>query len=106
MREKGVRVPKTGDPVTDRRGQVIGYITSCSLDGEGYLLGLAYVDKRYNRPGTRIGIFNLPRRPRSEKAREDLSPGDRVLLHDQAVVLGRFPIKKRGQPVDWLGLEE
>jgi len=106
MREKGVRVPKTGDPVTDRRGQVIGYITSCSLDSEGYLLGLAYVDKRYNRPGTRIGIFNLPRRPRLEKAREDLSPGDRVLLHDQAVVLSRFPIKKRGQPVDWLGLEE
>ena len=106
MREKGVRVPKTGDPVTDRRGQVIGYVTSCSLDAQGYLLGLAYVEKRYNRPGVQIGIFNLPSRPRAEKAREELTPGDRVLLHDEAVVLSRFPVKKRGRPVDWLGLGE
>jgi glycine hydroxymethyltransferase len=105
MRAKGVRVPSLGDPVTDRRGQVIGHVTSCSLDSEGYLLGLAYVGERHNRPGTRIGIFNLPSRPRPEKAREDLVPGDRVLLHDEAIILSRFPIKQRGQPVDWLGLE-
>ena len=105
MRDKGVRVPKTGDPVTDRRGQVIGHVTSCSIDAEGYLLGLAYVDKRHNRPGTRIGIFNLPRQARPEKPWADLAPGDRVLLHDEAIILSRFPIKKRGQPVDWLGLE-
>ncbi|MDH7486720.1 MAG: glycine cleavage system aminomethyltransferase GcvT [Anaerolineae bacterium] len=104
MREKGVRVPKTGDPVTDKRGQVIGYVTSCSLDSEGYLLGLAYVEKRYNRPGTPIAIFNLPSRPQPEKSPQELQPGDRVLLHDEAVVLSRFPVKKRGRPVDWLGL--
>jgi glycine hydroxymethyltransferase len=105
MRDKGVRVPKMGDPVTDRRGKVIGHVTSCSIDSEGYLLGLAYVDKRHNRPGTRIGIFNLPQRPRAEKVREELTAGDRVLLHDEAIVLSRFPVKMRGQPVDWLGLE-
>jgi glycine hydroxymethyltransferase len=105
MRDKGVRVAKLGDPVTDRRGRVIGYVTSCSLDQEGYLLGLAIVEERYNRPGMPIGVFNLPARARPEKAPEELEPGDRVLLHDDAVVLSRFPVKERGQPVDWLGLE-
>jgi glycine hydroxymethyltransferase len=104
MSEKGVRVPKLGDPVTDRRGQVIGYVTSCSMDRAGYLLGLAYVDKRQSRPGSDIGILNLPSRPQEARAWEELSPGDRVLLHDPAVILTRFPLKKRGEPVNWLGL--
>jgi glycine hydroxymethyltransferase len=106
MRDKGVRVPKLGDPVTDRRGRVIGHVTSCALDLEGYLLGLAIVEKKHTKAGTPIGIFNLPARARPEKPREELEPGDRVLLPDEAVILSRFPVKQRGRPVDWLGLEE
>ena len=66
-------------------------MTSCAIDSQGYLLGLAYVDKRYNREGEQIGIFNLPKKVPPRKAMDELSAGDQVLLHDEATVLTRFP---------------
>ncbi|HID61229.1 MAG TPA: aminomethyl transferase family protein [Anaerolineae bacterium] len=103
MNEKGVRVPKTGDPVVNKRGKYIGVVTSCAIDSQGYLLGLAYVDKRYNREGERIGIFALPGKVPPGKSMDELTAGDRVLLHDEATVLTRFPTPEeketwRGKP--------
>ena len=43
MNDKGVRRPESGDPVLDRRGKVVGHVTSCAIDSEGYLLGQAIV---------------------------------------------------------------
>jgi len=37
MNQKGVRRPGTSCPVVNRQGQVIGHVTSCSIDSEGYL---------------------------------------------------------------------
>ena len=91
MNEKGVRVPKTGDPVVNKRGKYVGAVTSCAIDSQGYLLGLAYVDKRYNREGEQIGIFSLPEKVPPGKTMDELTPGDQVLLHDEATVLTRFP---------------
>ncbi|NIO71533.1 MAG: glycine cleavage system aminomethyltransferase GcvT [Anaerolineae bacterium] len=91
MNEKGVRVPKTGDPVVNKRGKYIGVVTSCAIDSQGYLLGLAYVDKRYNREGEQIGIFTLPGKVPPCKGMDELTAGDKVLLHDEATVLTRFP---------------
>ncbi len=34
-----------GDPVMDTKGKVIGVVTSCAIDKEGFLTGLAYVEK-------------------------------------------------------------
>jgi glycine hydroxymethyltransferase len=91
MDQKGVRRPNTGDPVVNRRGQVIGYVTSCSIDVEGFLLGLAIVNRRYAEEGATIGIFVLPARAQTEKQKPDLDMGDRVLLPIDATVLLRFP---------------
>jgi glycine hydroxymethyltransferase len=91
MNEKGVRVPKTGDPVVNKRGKYVGVVTSCAIDSQGYLLGLAYVDKRYNREGEQIGVFPLPGKVPPCKAMDELTAGDQVLLHDEATVLTRFP---------------
>jgi len=95
MNEKGVRMPSLGDPVLNKRGKVIGNVTSCSLDSNGYLLGLALVDKRFSKEGTPIGIFVLPhhqgRHLPPEKPKDQLREGDRVLLHEGATVLSRFP---------------
>ncbi|MFB0536553.1 MAG: glycine cleavage system aminomethyltransferase GcvT, partial [Anaerolineae bacterium] len=104
MNEKGVRVPKTGDPVVNKRGKYIGVVTSCAIDSHGYLLGLAYVEKRYNREGEQIGIFNVPAKAPPCKAMDELTAGDQVLLHDEATVLPRFPDDEeketwRGKPV-------
>lgn len=94
MSQKGVRRPNTGDPVANKRGQVIGHVTSCSIDVEGYLLGLAIVDRRYTEEGLPIGIFVLPPKAQAEKQKPDLEMGDRILLPTEATVLSRFPAKK------------
>jgi glycine hydroxymethyltransferase len=91
MNQKGVRRPNTGDPVVNKRGQAIGYVTSCSIDVEGYLLGLSIVNRRYTEEGTPIGIFVLPSKARDEKQKPELEMGDKVLLPVDATVLLRFP---------------
>jgi len=88
MNEKGVPPPKEGDPVVNRRGRCIGWVTSCAADGEGYLVGMAYAEKRHTQPGSSIGIFNLRRKPQSDLA--DIHLGDGVLLHNSATILPRF----------------
>ncbi len=95
MNQKGVRRPSTHAPLVNKQGQVIGYVTSCSIDSEGYLLGLAIVDIRYATEGTPVGIFVLPEKPLSEKQKPELNLGDKVLLHADATVLRRFPAKKK-----------
>ena len=60
MNDRGVRMPKTGDPVINKKGQAIGYVTSAAVDVDGIILGLAYVQSRYAKPGDEIGIFNVP----------------------------------------------
>jgi glycine cleavage system T protein len=92
MNDKGVRMPKTGDPVVNRKGRAVGWVTSAAVDVDGYILGLAYVESRYHRAGDEIGIFSLPSRPVKEKDdKADLAPGDMVQLPDAATILTRFP---------------
>ncbi len=92
MNERGVRMPKTGDPVVNRRGRAVGWVTSAAVDVDGRILGLAYVESRYHREGDEIGIFSLPARPVVEKEdKADLAPGDQVQLPDAATILTRFP---------------
>ena len=87
VNDKGVRRPHTGDPVVNRKGQHIGYVTSCSIDTEGYLLGMAIVERRYNVPATPIAIFPLG----GKSLEEALLRGKRVALPVEATVLTRFP---------------
>ncbi|MEJ2207427.1 MAG: glycine cleavage system aminomethyltransferase GcvT [Anaerolineae bacterium] len=92
MNDKGVRMPKTGDPVVNRRGRAIGWVTSAAVDVDGWIVGLAYVEGRYHREGDEIGIFSLPSRPVVEKEdKADLAPGDQIQLPDTATILSRFP---------------
>jgi len=93
--QKGVRRPHTGDPVVNKKGQHIGQVTSCSIDTEGYLLGLAIVEKRYNVPETPIAIFPLG----GKSLEEALLRGKRVALPVEATVLTRFPEKEGRQRV-------
>jgi len=97
MNEKGVRMAKLGDPVVDKRGKYIGRVTSCALDSEGFQIGLAYVDRKYNREGTQIGIIPLPHgKVPPTKSMEELSLGDKMLLQEWATVLTRFPERGNG----------
>ena len=94
MNEKGVRVPRLGDPVLDRRGRVIGTVTSCAQDGEGYLLGMAMVEKSAGvGEGSSIHIIAMPERM-PEPLKPFAPPGARALVPDAATVLSRFPPRK------------
>jgi glycine hydroxymethyltransferase len=84
--------------VVNKQGQVIGHVTSCSIDAEGFLLGLAIVDRRYTVEDTPIGIFVLPEKHVVEKAKPELAISDKALPHIEATVLQRFPEKKRVEP--------
>ena len=93
VNQKGVRRPHTGDPVVNKKGRQIGQVTSCSLDTEGYLMGLAIVQKRYNQPETPLAIFTL----RGKSLEEGLLRRKRVALPVEATVLTRFP-EREGEP--------
>ncbi|HCS39225.1 MAG TPA: glycine cleavage system aminomethyltransferase GcvT [Anaerolineaceae bacterium] len=89
--EKGVRMAHNGDPVMDAKGKVIGKVTSCAIDKEGFLTGQAFVETRCALVNTPISIFqgaeNL-----SPVAPASLETGDRISLPTPAVVVSRFPI--------------
>jgi glycine hydroxymethyltransferase len=88
--EQRVRKAHYGDPVMDERGRVIGRVTSCATDSEGYFLGQAFVDKRYAEKGTLVYIYqDVSKRPGKNLA--ELSDGERVTLPDSAKILSRFP---------------
>jgi glycine hydroxymethyltransferase len=90
LRERGGPVPDQGDRVVDRRGRVIGQVTSCAMDTKGYLVGMAYIDRRFEEPGEEIHLLAPAREP-TEKPLEELEIGDRVALATEGVVLKRFP---------------
>lgn len=87
--EKGVRMAHNGDPVVDRKGRVIGYVTSCAVDMEGYLTGQAFIERKSAEENTPIGIFQGAPKA-AGKAPADLTTGDRVALPTPAVVVSRF----------------
>ncbi len=88
--EKTVRMAHNGDPVLDLKGKVIGVITSCAMDSEGYIMGLAMVDKAYREEGTPIVIYQNCEKT-VLKAPGELKPGDRMTLPGQAEIISRYP---------------
>jgi glycine hydroxymethyltransferase len=99
MKSKGIKMAKSEDPIVDERGQYIGRVTSCALV-EGIQLGMAYVDKTFAQEGRKISIFMLARGGKisPEPSKDKLTRGDKVLLHQEAVVLSRFA-EEKSKPV-------
>jgi len=94
---KGVRMIKNGALVVNRRTQkVIGTVTSCALDTVGFQIGMALVDRQNTREETRIGIFPEAGTKTKEKGkgRDSVPLGERVPLHEEAVVISRFPAER------------
>jgi glycine hydroxymethyltransferase len=88
--EKGVRMAHHGDPVLDRKGRVIGVVTSCAVDSEGFLTGQAFLELKSAEEGTPISIFQGAPKT-AGKAPAEMKTGDRINLPTQAVVITRFP---------------
>ncbi len=91
VKEKPVPVAHLGDPVLDRRGRVIGRVTSCVLGGDGYLVGLAWVDKSATKVGTPLYILpGASRRKAAIKPPAEWQDGDQAVVPVPAEVVKRF----------------
>lgn len=95
MNEKGVRRPEGGDPLLDARGKVVGTVTSCSLDSEGYLLGQALVSVEMSKVNTAVWVYQLGGGKRDITVPKEIKPGARLPMPDAATILTRFPSKKK-----------
>ena len=88
--EKGVRMAHLGDPVVDWRGRVVGHVTSCAVDKDGFLTGQAFVESKLAVKGTIIYIYQGAPKD-SSKTLGTLKVGERVILPSPAHILRRFP---------------
>ncbi|HEX7976780.1 MAG TPA: glycine cleavage system aminomethyltransferase GcvT, partial [Anaerolineales bacterium] len=87
--EKGVRMAHGGDPVLDKRGRVVGWVTSCAVDAEGFLTGQAFLELKSAEEGTPILIYQgAP--DKTGKAPAELRVGDKASLPTLATVASRF----------------
>ena len=92
--EEHVAMIGQGDVVVNRKGKVIGAVTSCSIDTAGRLTGLAYVQEPHHLRDTRLGVYRLGSRNWGSQSLEDLKPGDRLELPEDITVIERFLNKK------------
>ncbi|MBN1178901.1 MAG: glycine cleavage system aminomethyltransferase GcvT [Anaerolineae bacterium] len=87
--EKGGPMPNQGDRVADRRGRVVGQVTSCARDTDGAMVGMATVDQRFADVGSVVNVLAIAREP-TGKPLDELDLGDRVVLGSEAEVVRRF----------------
>ncbi len=95
MDERAVRRAELGDPVLDRRGKVVGTVTSCAIDADGYLLGQAVVPLDLAEPGMPLAIYQLGGGQRNLKVPDQVGLGARLPRPDTATVLSRFPARNK-----------
>ena len=95
MDSKGVRAPHPGDPLVDVRGRVVGKVTSCSIDEEGYSLGQAYIRLTHAEEGTPLWVYAGASQTRPGKPFGELVIGDKTVVPSPATVLSRFPKRKK-----------
>ncbi|MCX7959130.1 MAG: hypothetical protein N3B13_08795, partial [Deltaproteobacteria bacterium] len=95
MANKISRPAKQKDIVVNAQGVAIGYVTSSAFNGEGFQVGLAYVDRRHIKEGAKIGIYCSPSTKANVNIGDDVKPGDRLVLPEPATILSRFERKKK-----------
>ncbi|MEK7311738.1 MAG: glycine cleavage system aminomethyltransferase GcvT, partial [Chloroflexota bacterium] len=101
---KSGRMAHNGDPVFDDKGSVIGEVTCCSIDTEGYRLGQAWIKMTHGKEGTPIAILQgageayakaspKPATQAEVEAAVSAAAG-KLRPPEAATVLSRFPKKK------------
>lgn len=87
---KGSRPPHQGDALVDDRGRIVGIVTSCSIDSEGYQLGQAYVKLANAKVNTKLSVFAGSHKGKAPKANE-VKFGKRMTVPDTVTIISRFP---------------
>ena len=94
MDNKGARPAHTGDPIVDRRGRVVGIVTSCSIDSDGYQLGQVYLKNSNNEVGAQYFVFSGSERTKMKPV-DNLSIGSKTVMPEAVTILSRFPSRKK-----------
>jgi glycine hydroxymethyltransferase len=94
LNARGARPPQQGDPLVDDRGRVVGVVTSCAIDSEGYQLGQAYLKQDFQKADTPVMVFAGSARTKLKKDFGALTLGDKAPVPVPATVLTRFPKRK------------
>ncbi|MFN2123426.1 MAG: hypothetical protein ACK2UP_08010, partial [Candidatus Promineifilaceae bacterium] len=82
-------------PILDRRGKVVGLVTSCAIDQDGFLLGQAVLPLEMTAPDTPVYIYQLGGGQRDIRVPKGYDQGARLPMPDGATVLTRFPLRKK-----------
>lgn len=90
MDNKGARPAHHGDPIVDSRGRVVGVVTSCSIDTEGYQLGQALMNKDFRSTGTQLAVFAGSARAKA-KDMSNIGIGQKVTMPEPVTIVSRFP---------------
>ncbi len=82
------------DVIVNRKGRVVGWVTSCSINSDGRLVGLAFVQEPHHERGTRLGVYRAGKDTWAAEPLQELTFGDRIMLPEDITVLPRFLNKK------------
>jgi len=94
MDNKGARPAHEGDPIVDKRGRVVGIVTSCSVDSDGYQLGHALMKFGFVKRNTKLNVFAGSGRAKV-KSLSGLKIGDKATMPETLTVIRRFPLPKK-----------
>jgi glycine hydroxymethyltransferase len=95
MDNKGLRAPHPGDPLVDARGRVVGVVTSCSIDSDGYQSGQGYIKLSHADEGTPLLVYAGAEKADLKKPFGKLVVGDKTVVPSAVTVLSRFPSRKK-----------
>jgi len=87
--QQHVKMAHLGDPVLDEKGKVIGVVTSCAIDKEGFLTGQAFLEEKYKTEGTKILIYQN-KETLTDVHFSTLKNGSHITLPSSATVISRF----------------
>jgi glycine hydroxymethyltransferase len=94
LENKRGRPPHAGDPIVDDKGKVVGIVTSCSIDTDGYQVGQVYIKNEYAKEGVTLGIFAGSGRIKPSTP-ADAKLGGKVNVPETVVILSRYPRRKK-----------
>ncbi len=98
---KRTRRPKMNNPIYDGNGHQVGLVTSCSVDVEGFLVGLALVDRSCVSSGCQLIVYTAKSTTTQEDKLQDVKNSYPI----EVTVLTRFP-EKDGQKPSWMRGED
>ena len=84
-----------GDVIVNRRGRVVGQVTSCSINTEGRLVGLGFVQEPNHERDTRLGVYRTGKKTWETDSPESLKFGDQIQLPEDITVITRFLNKQQ-----------